>query len=98
MLKGLELPPEPSHQRELDAARVAAAEAAIRAVETTQHALAEGRADADLYTEVSARIMEAYRSRIDERRQTPEGVEQSRRLDEVERQLRLAALDAERAE
>lgn len=98
MLQGLDLPPEPSLLRELDAARIAAAEAAILAIEATQHRLAEGRADADLYAEASARLMESYRSRILARQQSPEATEQSRKFDQIERQLRLAGLKAERAE
>jgi CPA1 family monovalent cation:H+ antiporter len=51
LLKGLELPPEPSQQEEEDLARIAAAEAAIRAIEQAQHHMGEGRGDADLYTD-----------------------------------------------
>ncbi|ODT64018.1 MAG: Na+/H+ antiporter [Phenylobacterium sp. SCN 69-14] len=96
LLKGLELPPEPSKQHAVDTARVAAAEAAIRAIEQTQHDLAEGRSDADLYTEASARVMELYRLRIDRREQEPEAQALNQRLDQIERQLRLAGLRAER--
>lgn len=98
MLKGLDLPPEPSLLQELDAARVAAAEAAILAIEATQHQLAEGRADADLYAEASARVMQSYRDRILARQRSPEVAEENRRFDLIERQLRLAGLKAERAE
>lgn len=98
MLKGLDLPPEPSRLQELDAARIAAAEAAILAIEATQHRLAEGRADADLYAEASARVMQSYRDRILARQRSPEAAEEDRRFDQIERQLRLAGLKAERAE
>jgi hypothetical protein len=50
LLKGLELPPEPSQQEEEDRARIAAAEAAIQAIEQAQHHMSEGRSDADIYT------------------------------------------------
>jgi hypothetical protein len=63
LLKGLALPPEPSQQEDEDRARVAAAEAAIRAVERAQHDMGEGRSDADLYADAGARIMELYRQR-----------------------------------
>src|SRR3546814_8777148 len=43
LLNGLQMPTEPSHQAEENAARVAAAEAAIAAVERIEHARAEGR-------------------------------------------------------
>lgn len=96
LLKNLELPPEPSRQSEIDNARVEAAQAAIAAIEQAQHDMAEGRGDADLYIDASARIMELYRQRIDSRRQEPEALELNRRLDLIERQLRLAGLRAER--
>ena len=96
LLTGLELPPEPSHQEEEDQARIAAAEAAIKAIERTQHELGLGRSDADLYADASVRIMDLYRQRIDGRSQTGEEAELMRRIDEIERQLRLAGLRAER--
>lgn len=98
LLKGLELPPEPSHQAEIDQARGAAAAAAIQAIEAAQHEVSAGRDDADLYIDAAARIMELYRVRIDGRLQTPEAVLQARRLDQIERQLRLVGLRAERDE
>ena len=96
LLKNLELPPEPSHQSDIDNARVEAAQAAITAIEQAQHDMAGGRADADLYTDASARIMELYRQRIDSRRQEPEALELHRQSELIERQLRLAGLRAER--
>jgi monovalent cation/hydrogen antiporter len=98
LLKNLVLPPEASHQVEIDRARVAASHAAIQAIETAQHRLGEGQADADLYTEVSSRIMEVYRQRIDARLQTPEASAMNHRIDQIERQLRVAGLNAERDE
>lgn len=68
------------------------------AVEQAQHLMAEGRPDADLYTDTAARIMEVYRQRIDGRAQTPEANEITRRTDKIERQLRLAGVRAERDE
>ncbi|MGF9567471.1 Na+/H+ antiporter [Neorhizobium sp. JUb45] len=96
LLKNLELPPEPSHQREEDEARIAAAEAAIKAIEATQHRMGEGRNDADLYSDVGARLMELYRQRIDGRSKTEDEGNQVRKLEEIERVLRLAAARAER--
>lgn len=96
LLKNLELPPEAAKQHAMDQARMAAAESAIQAIEKAQHDMAEGRADADLYTEASARIMELYRRRIDRRQQTDEALAASRKSDLIERQLRLAGLRAER--
>ena len=98
LLHNLELPPEPSHQEEEDRVRIAASEAAIRAIEKAQHALGEGRSDADLYADASSRIMELYRQRIDGRSKTGEEGKLVRKIDEIERRLRLAALRAEREE
>lgn len=98
VLRGLELPPEPSRQMEIDQTRLAAAQAAIQAIEDAQHALGAGQADADVYTEASVRIMELYRARIDGRLESPETAAVQRKLEQVERQLRLVGLRAERDE
>ena len=98
LLKGLELPPEPSQQEEEDRARIAAAEAAIQAIEQAQHHLGQGRSDADLYTDVGVRIMELYRQRIDGRSTTGKEASLARKIDEIERRLRLTGLRAERSE
>jgi Na+/H+ antiporter len=98
LLKNLELPPEPSQQEEEDLARIAAAEIAIQAVEQAQHDMGEGRNDADLYTDAGVRIMELYRQRIDGRSKTGKEAALARKIDEIERKLRLTGLRAERAE
>jgi monovalent cation/hydrogen antiporter len=98
LLQGLKLPPEPLQQEEEDGARVAAAEAAIQAIEQAQHDMGEGRGDTDLYVDAGARIMELYRQRIDGRSKTGEERALARRMDEIERKLRLAGLRAERTE
>jgi CPA1 family monovalent cation:H+ antiporter len=98
LLKGLELPPEPSQQEEEDRARIAAAKAAIQAIEQAQHDMGEGRSDADLYADAGVRIMELYRQRIDSRSATGKEASVARKIDEVERRLRLTGLRAERTE
>jgi hypothetical protein len=98
LLKNLELPPEPSRQENEEPARVAAAEVAIQAVEQAQHDMGEGRSDADLYTDPGVRIMELYRQRIDSRSKTGKEAALVRKIDEIERKLRLAGLRAERTE
>ena len=98
LLKGLELPPEPSQQEEEDRARIAAAEAAIQAIEQAQHHMGEGRSDADLYIDAGVRIMELYRQRIDGRSTTGKEASLARKIDEIERRLRLTGLRAERTE
>ncbi len=65
LLKGLKLPPEPSHQEEEDRARILAAEAAIKAIRRAQHDLAEALGDAELYADAGARVMQIYRQRIE---------------------------------
>jgi CPA1 family monovalent cation:H+ antiporter len=98
LLKNLELPPEPSLQGEIDRARLLAAQRAIQAVEAAQHEMGQGTPDPDLYTEASARIMAIYRQRIDSQAQGPEALALDRRVNAIERRLRLAGLRAERAE
>jgi Na+/H+ antiporter len=98
LLKNLELPPEPSQQEEEDLARVAAAEVAIKAVERAQHDMGGGRGDADLYSDAGVRIMELYRQRIDSRSKTGKEAALARKIDKIERKLRLVGLRAERTE
>jgi len=98
LLRGLELPEDTEHQRQEDRARVAAAEAAIEAVERQLHEKTAGRHDAELYTDAGARIMTLYRQRIDGRSKSGREAEAARRQDDIERHLRLAALRAERGE
>jgi monovalent cation/hydrogen antiporter len=98
LLKNLELPPEPSGQEQENLARVAAAEVAIQAVEQAQHSMGEGRSDADLYSDAGVRVMELYRQRIDSRSKTGKEAALARKIDEIERKLRLVGLRAERTE
>ncbi len=98
LLKGLQMPPEPSRHEEEDRARIAAAEVAIQAVERAQRDMGEGRGDAHLYAEAGSRIMELYQQRIDGRSKTGKEADLARRMDEIERKLRLAGLHAERDE
>src|SRR3546814_6470911 len=60
--------------------------------------LAEGRQDADLYVAAGARIMDLYRQRSESRQDSAADHTSGRRSDIIERDLRLAALKAERAE
>ncbi|HET8701207.1 MAG TPA: Na+/H+ antiporter [Nitrococcus sp.] len=97
LLTNLQLPPEPNHQEEEDRLRAAAAQAAIQAVESALRRMAEGRSDADLYAEAAVEVMRMYRSRLDEQKSI-EVANQHRIVNEIERQLRLAGLQAERDE
>lgn len=98
LLNGLEMPADHDLQPEEDMARVRAAEAAIAEIERVQHDLAEGRSDADLYVSVALNIMDTYRHRIEVRQGPTEASAEGRRAEEIERDLRLAALKAERVQ
>jgi len=99
LLDGLELPPEPSSLEREDLARTVAAGAAMQAIEQAQHRIAADPAVIDVSTEIAARLMEVYRSRIELRSGTADAAGVDRvRLDAIEKQLRLAGLAAERAE
>jgi CPA1 family monovalent cation:H+ antiporter len=95
LLEGLHLPTETPSDEETDFARGEAAKAAIRAVEVAAHDMASGHSDADLYAEAAAHVMELYRRRLEGH----VGGERSiriRRMNAIERKLRLAAIRAER--
>lgn len=99
LLKDVELPPEPSHEREEDRGRVAAAQAALRAIDGAAHAMAEGTANPDLYAAISSRLLAFYRDRIESRTRTEDDDAEAARLaDDIERRLRLVGLIAERDE
>ncbi|QCQ99014.1 Na+/H+ antiporter [Brevundimonas sp. SGAir0440] len=99
LLKNVELPPEPSHEQEEDRGRVASASAAIRAIEDASHAMAEGKSNPDLYSDIAGRIMETYRQRIETHTRTDEeDAALTRKMDDIERRLWLAGLAAEREE
>jgi CPA1 family monovalent cation:H+ antiporter len=98
LLNGLQMPAEPSQQAEIEAARIAAAKAAIAEVERVEHELSEADGDADIHVEVAGRIMDIYRRRIETRKLLSEDGVTARRIDKLERNLRLAALRAERTE
>lgn len=96
-LKGIEFGLDPRRELAEDRARVAAAEVAMRAIEHAQHTMAVAQADPDTYADAAARIMDLYRHRIDGR-STAEAADEVRRIDDIERRLRLAGLRAERDE
>jgi len=95
LLRGLQEPAEPAEEAEIDRARMAAAEAAIPAIEAALHKMAEGHTDADVYAEAGARVMELYRRRL-EGHTGCENATRVRLADHIEARLRVAALCAER--
>ena len=99
LLKNVELPPEPTHEQDENRGHIAAATAALRAIEDVSHAMAEGKPNPDLYSDIASRIMEVYRQRIETHTRTEEDdAALTRKMDAVERTLWLAGLAAERDE
>jgi CPA1 family monovalent cation:H+ antiporter len=96
--RGLEMPADTVFEAQTEAARIAAAEAAIAAIERKQHDLADGKPDVDAYVKVASRLMDLYRRRADRGQTGPDEVAAIRRDESLERELRLAALRAERSE
>lgn len=82
VLRGLVMPPEPSRQAEEEAARIATAEAGMRAVEQKRHDLMQHH-DPDLCDNAGDQVMDFYRARI-------EGLSEGRH-DETRAQARLAS-------
>jgi CPA1 family monovalent cation:H+ antiporter len=98
LLKDLKLPPESAHEKQEDDARLASAEAAIKAVERFHQRLSEVEADAEINSEAVARLISFYQQRIDGRSKTGDDAARQRRMEDVERQMRLVAIRAEREE
>jgi CPA1 family monovalent cation:H+ antiporter len=95
LLRDLKLPEEPAEHLEEDNARRTAASAAIDAVEKTRRALVADPESADIHSQAATRVISLYRQRLGGAANASEAG-QLRREDEVERSLRLAALQAER--
>lgn len=96
-LRGLQLPPETSHKAIEHKARIAAAEAAVLAVQAAEIELAPGRGDARRCAEARARVIDLYRHRI-ERWEGHQTLATKVAEDRIERALHLVGLRAERAE
>jgi CPA1 family monovalent cation:H+ antiporter len=95
LLRDLKLPEEPAEHLEEDNARRTAAKAAIDAVEKTRRAQVADPESADIHSQAATRVISLYRQRLGGAANASEAG-QLRREDEVERSLRLAALQAER--
>lgn len=96
LLKGLELPPEPSYQEREDTIRVAAAEAAIAAIDLAQNDMDPDQPDRDLYIGAASRIMDFYRQRIEQHQRTGDDAAIQLRADDIERRLGLVGVKAQR--
>jgi CPA1 family monovalent cation:H+ antiporter len=94
LLKGLDLPEDDSMRARLQAARIHAARAAIKAIEIFRGTGAE--ADAELYAALSERALQPYTDRLqglEDKAQTPQ---QRHKALKLERDFRRAGLRAER--
>ncbi|MEP7100432.1 MAG: Na+/H+ antiporter, partial [Burkholderiales bacterium] len=98
LLGGLALPSDPSREAEEASARIAAAHAAIGEIERLQLARSKDQPDADIVVAAAARVMDIYRARIESRAGDAEAIALARKSEAVEREMRLAALAAERTE
>lgn len=96
LLRGLQLPPEPSHDAEEDAARAAARDDAVKAIEALQHRLVEEQEDASIAVEAGARAMDRYEGVEAPTSERRKDVSRARQLANTEKRLRLAGIEAER--
>ncbi|MGH8326746.1 MAG: Na+/H+ antiporter [Steroidobacteraceae bacterium] len=96
LLRGIDVPEEPAYQREIDRARVEAAEAAMKAIESLARGSAANPEESELRSQAATRLLDVYRRRIEGSNRDGESAIQIRRADEIERSLRLAGLQAER--
>jgi CPA1 family monovalent cation:H+ antiporter len=97
VLGKVEAPQEAPASLLLDRARRSAASAAIKQIEEVQHRMAEGRGDADLFTQAAAQVMAYYRQRMASRATDKPDATQ-RKMEVIERELILTGLRAEREE
>jgi monovalent cation/hydrogen antiporter len=95
LLHGMEFPEEPYEQQEEDRAREVAANAAIAAIERAQIDLMSTSLEPDLYPQAAGRVIALYRHRLVEHAEHDEG-RRYRKMDNAEKELRVAALAAER--
>lgn len=96
LVKGIELPRETRRETQESQARIAAATAAIHAVEDRLEHMAERQGTADAEVEAGARLVAIYRQRIEAREKGASDAEFARQVDRAERQLQIVALRAER--
>ncbi|WP_186036041.1 Na+/H+ antiporter [Burkholderia gladioli] len=101
LLRGLRTTPNP-HAHEERAARAAAAQAAIRAIDATHDTLAEtlDEADAARCADLTARVMDLYRRRLvslDDADDAATLRAEAKQAEKMELQMKIAAVRAERA-
>ncbi len=98
ILKGLELPAEAAEHLEEDHARQEAMRKAVAAIEKAQHDLPRHASDVETYASAAVRVLALYQNRLHGGGASNVEAAQLRKADEAERALRLAGLQAERAE
>ncbi|OZI30540.1 Na+/H+ antiporter [Bordetella genomosp. 10] len=100
LLRGLDVPEEGEHHRQEDLANAAAREAALKSIEATAHELTikNPQTDPTIYTEVATRLMNSIQQRATGGRDQEVEPEVIKLQQEIERQMRLAALAASRGE
>lgn len=95
LLHGIPQKPESTEEAAEEHARVAAAQAAIQAIERHLQGLVSARGEAELAADAASRVIELYRRRV-QGADTSEDAIRIRKLNDFERELRLAGLRAER--
>ena len=96
LLRGLRLPPEPSHDAEEDAARATARDDAVKAIEALQHRLVEEQEDASIAVEASARAMDRYEGLEAPTTESRKDLTRVKQIAMTEKRLRLTGIEAER--
>ncbi|WP_454887589.1 Na+/H+ antiporter [Sphingomonas oryzagri] len=96
LLHGLRMPPEPRAVALEDEARVALSKSALKAIERQREKVAPDDALADVYDRAAARVGDLYRERIQRLDGGDTHSEQAQREERIERELRLAAIQAQR--
>ncbi|MEO5794088.1 MAG: Na+/H+ antiporter [Rhodoferax sp.] len=97
LLNSLVQPADTAQAQEEDTARLGSARAAVAAIESLERERPADHPDAALYTAAAARLLALYRTRMDNRDGSTETLAQAQRVDAIEREMRLAALRAERS-
>lgn len=95
-LRGHRLPPEPSPDAEEDAARAAARDDAVTAIEALQHRLVEEQEDASIAVEAGARAMDRHERVEAPNSERRKDLSRNQQHANTEKRLRLAGIEAER--
>lgn len=97
LLKGLVVPTDSLREAEEANARIGAAHAALAEIERLERRRSESLPEADIVVAAAARVMDIYRARIESRSGNQEAIALAQRGEAIEREMRLAGLQAERA-